>query len=179
VKVLPATPEDWADVERLIRDYSTSFPSSRLPDVAAELDLPVYGHGVHRVFATNAGVVGVRRFDQRCRAADVFELLRPGRCRRALAEVGSPARSLGYRRLLLDTVARLGTAIALRSARASRSSPTANPLEDARYFALTHRIPNGPVSWWCRRSARSRRRRAMQLCRRGSAGALHAARPRP
>ena len=58
---------------------------------------------------------------------------------RALAEAAiAAARSLGYRRLLLDTVSRLATAIAIYEALGfvEIDPYRHNPMADARYFAL-------------------------------------------
>ena len=84
----------------------------------------------------------MRRFDERDAELKRMYLEPAARGRgagRLLAEVSiSVARSLGYRRLLLDTVARLGTAIAIYEALGfvEIEPYRHNPLEDARYFAL-------------------------------------------
>lgn len=156
MEVVPArTPEDWADVERLIRDYLDELPFEvDFQDVDAELaDLrSAYGQRdgaalLARFDDRAVGVVGVRRFDPR--DAELKRMyLEPGArgrgAGRLLAEVAiDVARSLGYRRLLLDTVARLGTAIAIYEALGFvQIEPYRhNPLEDARYFALDLSAP--------------------------------------
>ncbi len=152
MEVVPATtPEDWAEVERLIREYLDGLPFEvDFQDVEAELaDLhAVYGQPGGAALLVRlgdgraVGVVGVRRFDQRDAELKRMYLEPAARGRgagRLLAEVSiSVARSLGYRRLLLDTVARLGTAIAIYEALGfvEIEPYRHNPLEDARYFAL-------------------------------------------
>lgn len=149
--VQATTPQDWAEVERLIRDYLDGLPFEvDFQDVDAELaDLPgVYGQPDGAALLVRlgdgrfVGVAGVRRFDQRDAELKRMYLEPAARGRgagRLLAEVAiSVARSLGYRRLLLDTVARLGTAMAIYEALGfvEIEPYRPNPLEDARYFAL-------------------------------------------
>jgi GNAT superfamily N-acetyltransferase len=152
VEVVPArTPEDWADVDRLIRDYLDELPFEvDFQDVDAELaDLPsAYGQPDGAALLVRlgddraVGVVGVRRFDQHDAELKRMYLEPAARGRgagHALAEAAiTAARSLGYRRLLLDTVARLGTAIGIYEALGfvEIGPYRHNPLEDARYFAL-------------------------------------------
>lgn len=149
--VQATTSQDWVEVERLIRDYLDGLPFEvDFQDVGAELaDLPgVYGPPDGAALLVRlgdgrfVGVAGVRRFDQRDAELKRMYLEPAARGRgagRLLAEVSiSVARSLGYRRLLLDTVARLRTAIAIYETLGfvEIDPYRHNPLEDARYFAL-------------------------------------------
>lgn len=145
------TAEDWADVERLMRAYLAELPFDiDFQDVDRELaELPIeYGlpSGAALLVQDDeegaVGVVGVRRFDE-----DDGELKRmylDPRARgaglgRALAEVAvTAARALGYRRLLLDTVAWMAPAITVYEALGFEEIEAYrhNPLDGARYFAL-------------------------------------------
>src|SRR4051812_30481106 len=121
-----ASPAQWTEVDRLIRAYLAELPFEiDFQDLDRELaELPVeYGPPTGAaLLARDAdggaafGVVGVRRF-----AAGEAELKRMyvdpsgrgGGAGRALATAAvEVARQLGYRRLLLDTVASMTAAIA-------------------------------------------------------------------
>ena len=144
--------EDWADAERLIRSYLDELPFDiDFQDVDAEVeDLPAhYGWpaGVALLLASEdgerVGVVGVRRFgeagDAELKRMYVDPAVRGSGAGRALAEAAvEAARSLGYRRLLLDTVASMVAAIAIYEGVGfvGIDPYRHNPLEDARYFAL-------------------------------------------
>lgn len=145
------TPVDWADGERLIRAYLADLPFEvdfqdvdeelaglstlyGLPDGALLLVRDPEGRAV--------GVVGVKRFDDHDAELKRMYLepdARGSGLGRALAEVAiRAARSLGYRRLLLDTVGRLSTAIAIYEELGfvEIDAYRFNPQPDARYFAL-------------------------------------------
>jgi putative acetyltransferase len=152
VRVVPAeAPEDWAAAGRLIRAYLAELPFEvDFQDVEAELgDLPAsYGPPdgalllVRDARGATTGVVGIRRFDEddaELKRMYLAPTARGSGGGRALAEAAiTEARSLGYRRLLLDTVARLATAIAIyeQLGFVPIDPYRHNPLEDARYFAL-------------------------------------------
>ncbi len=138
-------------VERLIRAYLASLPFEvDFQDLDGELgDLPSsYGppDGAARLVRGDdgvaVGVVGVRRFDEHDAELKRMYLEPAARgtgAGRALAEAAiAAARSLGYRRLLLDTVSRLATAIAIYEALGfvEIDAYRHNPMADARYFAL-------------------------------------------
>lgn len=145
------TVQDWADADRLIRDYLDGLPFVvDFQDVDEELaDLSVtYGGRDNVVLLVReeggeaVGVVGVKRFDEH--DAELKRMYLDPRARgtgsgRALAEAAIDfARSRDYRRLLLDTVARLATAIAIYETLGfvEIGPYRHNPMEDARYFAL-------------------------------------------
>ncbi len=145
------TPEDWADGERLIRAYLASLPFEvDFQDVEGEMAglRSMYGlpDGALLLVQDDAGevvgVVGIRRFDDEDAELKRMYLVPEARgsgLGRAMAEVAvAAARSLGYRRLLLDTVASLTAAIAIYEELGFVEIPAYrhNPLEDARYFAL-------------------------------------------
>lgn len=149
--VVVETDADWAEVERLIRAYLASLPFEvDFQDLDGELgDLPSsYGppDGAARLVRGDdgvaVGVVGVRRFDEHDAELKRMYLEPAARgtgAGRALAEAAiEAARSLGYRRLLLDTVSRLATAIAIYEALGfvEIDAYRHNPMVDARYFAL-------------------------------------------
>ena len=153
MRVEPAqTPADWAEGMRLVRAYLAGLPfevdfQAEVDDELADLR-STYG-GPDGVLllgrdhaARTVGVVGVKRFDERDAELKRMYLepaVRGTGLGRALAEAAiTAARALGYRRLLLDTVARLGPAVALyRSLGFTEiEAYRHNPLEDARYFAL-------------------------------------------
>ncbi len=149
--VQATTADDWADGGRLIRAYLESLPFEvDFQDVASEMaGLPsMYGlpHGALLLVRDDGGealgVVGVRRFDDEDAELKRMYLVPAARgagLGRALAEAAvTAARSLGYRRLLLDTVASLTAAIAIYEELGFVDIPAYrhNPLEDARYFAL-------------------------------------------
>jgi GNAT superfamily N-acetyltransferase len=146
------TPDDWADAERLVRAYlrGLPFPVDFQADVDVELGTLASAYGppdgdlllVRDEQGRSVGVVGVKRFDD-----DDAELkrmylepsARGAGAGRALAEAAiAVARSLGYRRLLLDTVSRLAPAVGLYQSLGfvEIDAYRHNPLEDARYFAL-------------------------------------------
>lgn len=145
------TTADWADVERLMRAYLAELPfeigfqdvERELAELPTEYGLPSGAALLARDDDGGAvGVVGVRRFD-----GDDGELKRmyldPSArgtgLGRALAEVAViAARALGYRRLLLDTLAWMAPAIAVYEALGfvEIEPYRHNPLEGARYFAL-------------------------------------------
>jgi putative acetyltransferase len=151
-RVVPAeTAADWADGERLIRSYLQSLPFEvDFQDVESEMaGLPtMYGRpdGVLLLVRSDGdeavGVVGVRRFadgDAELKRMYLRPEARGAGLGRALAEVAvTAARSLGYRRLLLDTVASLTAAIAIYESLGFVDIPAYrhNPFDDARYFAL-------------------------------------------
>ncbi|MEO6317620.1 MAG: GNAT family N-acetyltransferase [Acidimicrobiales bacterium] len=143
--------EDWADGERLIRAYLDSLPFEvDFQDVESEMaGLPsMYGLPdgalllVRDDVGEAVGVVGVRRFaeeDAELKRMYLVPEVRGSGLGRAMAEVAvAAARSLGYRRLLLDTVASLTAAIAIYEELGFADIPAYrhNPFEDARYFAL-------------------------------------------
>jgi putative acetyltransferase len=145
------TADDWRDADRLIRDYLDGLPFVvDFQDVENELaDLSVtYGGSDNVVLLVRdddgdaVGVVGVKRFDEH--DAELKRMYLDPRARgtgagRALAVAAiAEARSRGYRRLLLDTVARLATAIAIYETLGfvEIDAYRFNPMEDARYFAL-------------------------------------------
>jgi putative acetyltransferase len=152
VRVAPAaTPDDWAAAERLIRAYLAELPFEvDFQDVDEELAALPSAYGgpdgtlllAHDDAEGAVGVVGIRRFDEH--DAELKRMyLEPGArgtgAGRALAEAAiSAARSCGYRRMLLDTVARLAPAIAIYEGLGfvEIEPYRHNPLDDARYFAL-------------------------------------------
>jgi GNAT superfamily N-acetyltransferase len=152
MRVAPASSvEDWADVERLIRAYLAELPFPvDFQDLDAELaELPaVYGPpaGVALLMAddngTNLGVVAVRPLasgDAEMKRMYLDPAVRGRGHGQDLAEAAvAAARSLGYRRLLLDTVARLAPANAVYEGLGfvEIEPYRHNPLPDARYFAL-------------------------------------------
>lgn len=143
--------EDWIDVERLMRAYLAELPFAvDFQDVDRELaELPTeYGlpSGAALLIRDDdggaTGVVGVRRFDEadgELKRMYLDPSVRGSGLGRALAEVAvSAATALGYRRLLLDTVAWMTPAIAVYEALGfvEIGPYRHNPFEDARYFAL-------------------------------------------
>ncbi len=143
--------EDWADGERLIRSYLDSLPFEvDFQDVESEVaGLPsMYGLPEGALLLVRddvgeaVGVVGVRRFgegDAELKRMYLVPEVRGSGLGRAMAEVAvAAARSLGYRRLLLDTVASLTAAITIYEELGFVDIPAYrhNPFEDARYFAL-------------------------------------------
>ncbi len=145
------TVEDWADVERLVRAYLAELPfeidfqdvDRELAELPTEYGLPSGAALLVRDDDDGAvGVVGVRRFDDLDGELKRMYLDPTGRgtgLGRALAEVAvTAARALGYRRLLLDTVAWMTPAIAVyESLGFEEIEPYRhNPLAGARYFAL-------------------------------------------
>lgn len=144
------TAEDWADVERLLRAYLAELPFDiDFQDVDRELgELPAqYGPPSGAALLVRddeglaMGVVGVRRFgdDGELKRMYLDPVARGTGIGRALAEAAvAAARALGYRRLLLDTVAWMTPAIAIYEALgfAEIEPYRHNPLPGARYFAL-------------------------------------------
>lgn len=151
VEVRPATTaDDYALARELIEEYLAALPFEvDFQDVDAELaDLPaLYGapNGVILlgfVAEAPAGVVGLSRFDgPTCEMKRMF--VRPahrgsGLGRRLAHDVITAAQSLGYARMLLDTVHELREANALYESLGFRDVPPYryNPRPDARYLAL-------------------------------------------
>ena len=141
----------WADVERLIRAYLAELPFEiDFQDLDRELaELPVeYGPPTGAAFVAvdqlgeAIGVVGIRRFadgDAELKRMYVMPGARGTGAGRALAVAAvDAARGLGYRRLLLDTVASMEAAIATYEGLGFVATEPYrhNPLPDARYFAL-------------------------------------------
>ena len=151
-RIEPVTTADrWADAERLIRAYLAELPFEiDFQDLDRELaDLPVeYGPPAGAAFVAVGrlgeaiGVVGVRRFDDGDAELKRMYVEPAGRgtgAGRALAAAAvEAARALGYRRVLLDTVAWMEAAIATYEALGfvEIEPYRHNPLPDARYFAL-------------------------------------------
>jgi GNAT superfamily N-acetyltransferase len=148
--VQASTPEGWAAADRLIREYLAELPFEiDFQDLDRELMMlpmeygPPMGAALLAVAGDEAiGFVGVRRF-----ADGVGELKRmyvapAGRGQgtgRALATAAvDAALALGYRELLLDTVASMTAAIATYTALGFEECEPYrhNPLADARYFRL-------------------------------------------
>jgi carbonic anhydrase len=143
---------DLVDATRLVRAYLRSLPFEVdfQADVAEELaDLgTLYGppDGVlllgRGADGRAVGVVGVKRFDEH--DAELKRMYLEPEARgtglgRDLAVTAiDAARSLGYRRLLLDTVSRLTAAVSLYQSLGfvEIDAYRHNPLDDARYFAL-------------------------------------------
>ncbi len=143
--------EDWAEAERLIRAYLAELPFEiDFQDLDRELgELPrEYGPPEGAALLARlgdeaaAGFVGVRRFDERdgeLKRMYVAPSLRGTGAGIALAEAAiAAARSLGYERLLLDTVDTMAPAIAIYTRLGFVDIPPYrhNPLAGARYFAL-------------------------------------------
>jgi GNAT superfamily N-acetyltransferase len=145
------TAQDWVDAERLIRTYLASLPFEvDFQDTEVELaGLPsTYSppDGAALLVRDDShaavGFVGVRRFaegEAELKRMYLAPEARGGGQGRALAaEAVAAARSLGYRRLLLDTVASLTAAIAIYEGLGfvEVDAYRFNPQPDARYFAL-------------------------------------------
>lgn len=147
-----AAPAQWAEAAQLIRAYLDGLGLDvNYQDVGRELaELPSeygppQGAGLLVRSADGGaavGFVGVRRFadgDAELKRMYVDPSLRGTGAGRALAVAAiTVARRLGYRRLLLDTVASLTTAIALYESLGfvAIEAYRHNPFPDARYFAL-------------------------------------------
>lgn len=148
--VQASTPEGWAAADRLIRAYLDELPFDLdFQDLDRELaELPVeYGPPVGAALLAvegdeAIGFVGIRRF-----ADGVGELKRmyvtpAGRGRgtgRALAAAAiDAAGALGYREVLLDTVASMEAAIATYTSLGFEPADAYrhNPRHDARFFRL-------------------------------------------
>ena len=145
---------DWSEVDRLVREYVAGLPFVLdFQDVDAELD---EAHALYTppdgaaLLARGAdgdavGFVGVRRFDERDGELKRMYVVPPARgagLARALAVRSiEVARTAGYERLLLDTVASLRPAIALYEdlGWVEIGPYRHNPRPDARYFALALR----------------------------------------
>lgn len=145
------SPLDWAAVEALIRAYLAELPfeidfqdlDRELAALPAEYGSPS-GAALLALDEQSApiGVVGVRRFGER--AAELKRMYVTPSARgtgagRALGEAAIvAARSLGYERLLLDTVDTMTAAIATYTGLgfAEIEPYRHNPLPGARYFAL-------------------------------------------
>jgi GNAT superfamily N-acetyltransferase len=152
VRVEPATTdEDYADVDRLIRAYLDELPfevdfqdvDRELAELPAEYGPPTGAAVLVRDGAGHAvGFVGVRRFadhDAELKRMYLAPEVRGGGFGRSLAEAGvEAARSLGYHRLLLDTVDWMAPAISLYESLGfvAISPYRHNPLAGARFFAL-------------------------------------------
>lgn len=152
IRVEPvATPARWADAERLIRAYLAELPFEiDFQDLDRELaELPVeYGPPSGAAFVAvdqldeAVGVVGIRRYadgDAELKRMYVDPAGRGTGAGRALATAAvEAARGLGYRRVLLDTVASMVAAIATYEGLGfvEIDPYRHNPLADARYFAL-------------------------------------------
>ena len=147
-----AAPAQWTEVDRLIRAYLAELPFEiDFQDLDRELaELPVeYGPPTGAaLLARDAeggaafGVVGVRRFadgEGELKRMYVDPAGRGTGAGRALATGAvEVARLLGYRRLLLDTVAWMEAAIATYEGLGFEECEPYrhNPLPDARFFAL-------------------------------------------
>jgi GNAT superfamily N-acetyltransferase len=148
------TAEDLAEAGRLMRDYLSGLPFVvDFQDVDAELaDLGrVYAPPRGAVLLARpagdpgpaaVGVVGITDFgDDRVELKRMYVApeARGSGAGRALAERAiARARELGYRQMLLDTVASLTAAIALYESLGfvAIDAYRFNPRPDARYFAL-------------------------------------------
>jgi putative acetyltransferase len=146
-----STADRWADVERLVRAYLAELPFDidfqDLDRELAELD-EEYGPPAGAAFVAvdqhgqAVGVVGIRRFAEGEAELKRMYLDPAGRglgggLALATAAVDA-ARALGYRRLLLDTVAWMDAAIATyeRLGFVATEPYRHNPLPDARFFVL-------------------------------------------
>ncbi|MFZ6004012.1 MAG: GNAT family N-acetyltransferase [Actinomycetota bacterium] len=148
------SPEAWHQVERLIRAYLAELTFEiDFQDLDRELDALAneYGppHGAALLAYDKAepttdaiGVVGIRRFDDldgELKRMYVSPQARGLGVGRALCEAAVvKARSLGYERLLLDTVDTMAAAIATYASLGFEEIEAYrhNPLPGARYFAL-------------------------------------------
>lgn len=145
------TAERWADAERLIRAYLAELPFEidfqDLDRELAELDIeygPPTGAALVAVdeHGEAIGVVGVRRFaegEAELKRMYVDPVGRGTGAGRALATAAvEAARGLGYRRLLLDTVAWMEAAVATYEGLGFEECEPYrhNPLPEARFFAL-------------------------------------------
>lgn len=152
VDVLPvATEADWQDAERLIRAYLGGLTFTidfqqldrEMADLPAEYGPPHGGAFVaKRDDGAAVGFVGVRRFDEHDGELKRMYVDPEGRglgVGAALAGAAvDRARALGYRRLLLDTVASMTPAITIyeRLGFVQIGAYRHNPLPDACYYAL-------------------------------------------
>ena len=148
-----ATPADWAEVDRLVRAYLAELPfeidfqdlDRELAELPREYGPPAGAGLLARVGGAAVGVVGVRPFgppdsgDAELKRMYVGPEARGTGAGRALgAAAVAAAQDLGYRRLLLDTVASMRSAIAIYEALGFEPTQPYrhNPLPDARFFAL-------------------------------------------
>lgn len=147
-----AAPAQWAEADLLIRAYLAELPFEiDFQDLDRELaELPSeYGPPTGAALLARAadggaafGFVGIRRFtdgDAELKRMYVAPWGRGQGAGGALAAAAVlAARHLGYRRLLLDTVASMETAIKVYEALGFEEIDPYrhNPLPDARYFAL-------------------------------------------
>lgn len=150
-------PAQWAAADRLIRSYLESLPFTidfqdldrELAALPAEYGPPdgaaflaVEGNDGRVGVDVAVGVVGVRRFadaDAELKRMYVEPSARGTGAGRALASAAvAAARGLGYRRLLLDTVASMTSAIVIYEELGfvAVDAYRHNPLPDARFFAL-------------------------------------------
>lgn len=144
------SPDGWADAERLVRAYLAELPFEiDFQDLDRELAALSTEYGPPDGAAllafdedgTPVGVVGVRRFDGRdaeLKRMYVAPAVRGTGVGRALGEAAvAVAGSLGYERLLLDTVDTMAAAIATYTAIGFQEIEPYrhNPLAGARYFA--------------------------------------------
>ena len=148
--VQASTPEGWAAADHLIRAYLAELPFEidfqDLDRELAELHLeygPPLGAALLAVEGDAAvGFVGVRRFTDGVGELKRMYVAPSGRGRgtgRALATAAVDAAAvLGYRELLLDTVASMEAAIATYAALGFEPTEPYrhNPLPDARFFRL-------------------------------------------
>jgi GNAT superfamily N-acetyltransferase len=148
--VQASTPEGWAAVDRLIREYLAELPFEidfqDLDRELAELPMeygPPSGAALLAVEGDQAvGFVGVRRFGDGVGEVKRMYVAPTGRGKgigRALATAAVDAAAvLGYRELLLDTVASMTAAIATYSSLGFEPTEPYrhNPLPDARFFRL-------------------------------------------
>jgi carbonic anhydrase len=148
--VQASTAEGWAAADRLIREYLAELPFDiDFQDIDRELaGLPVvYGPRVGAALLAvdgdrAVGLVGVRRFTEGVGELKRMYVAPSGRGRgtgRALAAAAvDAARALGYRELLLDTVATMTAAIATYEGLGFTATEPYrhNPLPDARFFRL-------------------------------------------
>ncbi len=153
MQIVPATTaQDWDDAQRLVHDYLDGLPfevdfQADVHDEVADLSTAYAAPDgvvllVKDADGTAVGVVGVRRFgehDGELKRMYLDPSTRGQGLGRTLAEAAiEVARSLGYRRLLLDTVSRLAPAVALYESLGfvDIDAYRFNPFDDARYFAL-------------------------------------------
>ncbi len=148
--VQASTPEGWAAVDRLIREYLAELPFEidfqDLDRELAELPMeygPPSGAALLAVEGDEAvGFVGVRRFDDGIGEVKRMYVAPIGRGKgigRALATAAVDAAAvLGYRELLLDTVASMTAAIATYTSLGFEPTEPYrhNPLPEARFFRL-------------------------------------------
>ena len=147
-----ASPAQWSEAAALIRAYLDGLPfeidfqdlDRELVELPSEYG-PPRGAGLLARAADGGGALGLRRRPPlrrgRCRAqADVRGPVGPGPAGGSALAVGAvhAARLLGYRRLLLDTVASMTAAITVYESLGfvAVAAYRHNPLPDARYFAL-------------------------------------------